>query len=102
MCLICSFQNADSRQLVDEHKLTHGEFLLHSVNMMLSDPPYNLRSCCDDTNSQYDVLNLEGVGGCGSSSQVSDEIGGTWSSVVFCVTVQSVALNAFTGKGEGR
>lgn len=41
---ICLLQSVNSRDHVDEHKPTHRESLFDSVNLVLSDPPYNFRS----------------------------------------------------------
>lgn len=57
----CSFHNADSRELLDEHGLIHGELLLDCVCSLLSDPPYNIRSGHKDDNSHYGVQTLEGM-----------------------------------------
>lgn len=35
---ICSFYNIDFRELVNEHELTHEEFLFDSVDLVLRDP----------------------------------------------------------------
>lgn len=56
---ICSFRNADFRELLDEHKLTKREFLLNSVYLVLTHQSYNARSGCRGTNSHYDASNLK-------------------------------------------
>lgn len=59
VCLIGAFHNVDSRELVDEHKLAHGKYFLDSVDLLVSDPPYNVRNGHEDTNKRYNVLNFE-------------------------------------------
>lgn len=40
---------------------THGEHLLESVDLVLSDAAYDFRSGIEDANSHYDVLTLDCV-----------------------------------------
>lgn len=61
MYAIQLFQNVDFQQLVDEHELTHGFFLLDSVDFVFIGSPYNFRSDCKEANFHYDVLTLEDI-----------------------------------------
>lgn len=70
MCSICSFHNAEFRELLDEQELTHRESLFSSVhresmlafvNLVLIDPPYNVRRSRHDDNSEYDLLKSEDI-----------------------------------------
>lgn len=49
---ICSLRDVALRRLIEEHKITHGEFLLGSVYFVLCNRPYNVRSVRKDTNSR--------------------------------------------------
>lgn len=42
MYSVCSLQDADFRELGDEHKLRQGESFLDSADLVLSDLPYIL------------------------------------------------------------
>lgn len=58
---VCSFHNVDIWELVDEHELICGETWLDSVDLLLADSAYNIRSGRTDDNSHYNVLFLEGM-----------------------------------------
>lgn len=59
MYIICSFHNADFQELVDKHELTHAESSLVSIDLLLIDPPYNVRSGRVDASFHYDTFTLE-------------------------------------------
>lgn len=44
MYLICLVHNVDFLELLDEQWSTCGEYFLNSVDLLLSDPLYNVRS----------------------------------------------------------
>lgn len=46
---------------MEERELTHGQSLLDSVDLVLNDPPYTVRSGREDASSHYDVLTLESM-----------------------------------------
>lgn len=54
-----SLRNADFRELVVDHKLTQGESLLKSVDLVLRYHPYNARSVHKDVNDHYIVLTID-------------------------------------------
>lgn len=58
MCPVSLFQNADFQELVEEQELTYGENLLDSLDSLLADPPYNVRSDRKNVYSYYDVSTL--------------------------------------------
>lgn len=43
MYFICSFENVGFVGSLDEHEATHGQYLLDSVDLVLSDAPYDVR-----------------------------------------------------------
>lgn len=45
---ICSFRNVDFCDLADELELSHGEYLLDSVDLLLVDLHYNVLSGCEN------------------------------------------------------
>lgn len=42
MYLLYLLHKADFREFVNEHNITHGQYLLGFLNLMLSDPLYNV------------------------------------------------------------
>lgn len=44
---------------MDKHELTHGEFLLYFVDLVLIDPPYNVWNGRENTSYQCDILTVE-------------------------------------------
>lgn len=58
---ICWFHNVNIRELVDKDKYPHGEFLLDSTDLMISDLPRKVQSGRENENSHHDVLAFEGV-----------------------------------------
>lgn len=46
---------------MNEHKLTHGEALLDSVDLLLGDPSYNARSRRENVCSSFDDSTFEGM-----------------------------------------
>lgn len=58
----CSVHNVDFCEVVDEHELTHRESSVASVDLVLSDPPYNVRRGRKDDNSVYDRLSPTDMG----------------------------------------
>lgn len=57
--IISSFQNHDLQELVEEHELRHGVPVSNSADLLLSDPPYNVRSSLRGINFHYDVTTIE-------------------------------------------
>lgn len=68
-----SYQNVDSRQLVEAHELTGGETLLDSVDLLLSGPLKNVGSNRKDANSQHVVLTFGGMADAAVLSQTGDK-----------------------------
>lgn len=46
---------------MEEHEITHEESLLYSVDQVLRDPPYNVRSSHKDAISRYDPFGSENM-----------------------------------------
>lgn len=46
---------------MDEYKLTHGEYLLDLVELVLNDPAYGVRSGLEDAHFHYEVVTLVGM-----------------------------------------
>lgn len=59
MYLSCSLLNVKFLERLDKRELTHRESLLDFVELLLSHPPYNVRSSREDFDSHWDVLALE-------------------------------------------
>lgn len=58
---VCSLHCVDLQELMDEHKHTSGEALLVSVDLIPTDPPYNVRNRREVTSSHYDVFFFDGT-----------------------------------------
>lgn len=55
------FQNVYFRKLPEEDEFMHADFSLGAVDLILNDPPCNVRGGRADYISDYDVLNFESV-----------------------------------------
>lgn len=58
---IRSLHNVDFQNLVDKDRPTYGYHFLDPVDSLLSDRPFNVRSCHKDVSSRSGVLTLESM-----------------------------------------
>lgn len=58
---ICALHSIDFQELADEHKLTHVEALLDSLDSVLSDPPCSFQSGRGNVTYYRIVLAFEGL-----------------------------------------
>lgn len=55
------FYNVDFRKVVDDQKFTDWLPLFYSEDLELRDPPCNMRTNSEDTNSKYEVLTFDSM-----------------------------------------
>lgn len=59
MCPVCLFHNVGFLEVVNKYRLTHDDYFLDFVDLILSHLPYNVRSGREVVNFHHDVLILE-------------------------------------------
>lgn len=100
-CPVCLFHNVYFQEFLDEYKLTHGHFLFDTVDLVCSDPLYNMRSKREDGNYHYYVLTIE-HGGCSCSLKGAHETERSWLSVLFSVISRPVVQDVANGQRRRR
>ena len=82
----CMVYATGFQELVEVHEATKGETLEDSVQLILTDPPYNIRRQLNAENSNYDVLTVHDMNDI--VTQVSSMLLRGGHGHIFCASLQ--------------